>query len=636
MKKNGKKTEFFDKNFLGWNGPIDLRRTQKTTNVNVDNSQSRAVLFEAFFNPTFLEKFLKLTAVDRHNQVHQPKQNNVSNLSGFIGAMGGMFGKWNRMAEGYMGRGGAMGAMGDVEEQAAAAILGELMRSRKHWPFTKTPKLSVVFNESSAHFWKTVFQVCGYKLTETVKPIILQAVKLEEAEGQCVAAEIIAGMIRAAKAWSFAENKALWQNIIPLLDKALTGAGTETLPEWTTCIRFLSFNSDPRRLQPLIEYLFTNPFAGATSSTIVKKLVLIKSLLNEFTWRNAKLDVMLLKLISEQLSHPFKQVRHSMGECLATIFANLWDTPRGSNDLPVSYHESLPNAYLNQFVDYVVQKLESWEQSGNELTTEQKTERSHLRETILHWLSYSLTFSESFAVLSYLPKLMKYVFTMQRDPDDDIAKQAMQIPALIAQVQMPPSVLPGVLQSLVEVSKNGNWHIRSASLPFLQILVFSNKYGLSQQQVKDVLEFIIKNLADPQIEIRELAKIALTSAIISTNANVGALADRFIKWADSLSLSKRKQVETSENVLQQRHGAIFGLCSLVLSCPYDVPQWMPELLVKLSTYINDPVPIKNTVKDTFSEFWRTHQDMWPFLKSKFNEEQLYTINELVLSPNYYV
>lgn len=68
-----------------------------------------------------------------------------------------MFGKWSRMAEGYMvylnsgnltvqGRGGAMGAMKDVEEQAAAEILGELMRSRRNWPYTKTPKLVTNFS----------------------------------------------------------------------------------------------------------------------------------------------------------------------------------------------------------------------------------------------------------------------------------------------------------------------------------------------------------------------------------------------------------------------------------------------------------------------------------------------------------
>ena len=44
--------------------------------------------------------------------------------------------------------------------------------------------------------------------------------------------------------------------------------------------------------------------------------------------------------------------------------------------------------------------------------------------------------------------------------------------------------------------------------------------------------------------------------------------------------------------LVQRHGGILGLCAVVSSCPYDVPQYLPDAVTYLCQFINDPVPIQ--------------------------------------------
>jgi len=84
-----------------------------------------------------------------------------------------------------------------------------------------------------------------------------------------------------------------------------------------------------------------------------------------------------------------------------------------------------------------------------------------------------------------------------------------------------------------------------------------------------------------------------------------------------------------------RHAGVLGLSSLVGACPYSVPDWLPAVLVKLAMHISDPMPIKGTVKRCMSEFWRTHQDMWPVFKLQFDEYQLATLTELLVSPSYY-
>ena len=52
-------------------------------------------------------------------------------------------------------------------------------------------------------------------------------------------------------------------------------------------------------------------------------------------------------------------------------------------------------------------------------------------------------------------------------------------------------------------------------------------------------------------------------------------------------------------------------------------------------HILDPIPIKQTVRNSFGEFWRTHQDTWPMLKDNFTEEQLSVLTDLLAAPSYF-
>jgi len=85
----------------------------------------------------------------------------------------------------------------------------------------------------------------------------------------------------------------------------------------------------------------------------------------------------------------------------------------------------------------------------------------------------------------------------------------------------------------------------------------------------------------------------------------------------------------------KRHAGVLGLSSLLTVAPYDVPEWMPELLLQLVKHVNDPSPIQTTIKKTFAEFWRTHSDTWHIHRHKFTSDQLTDINQVISSPTYY-
>jgi proteasome activator subunit 4 len=104
--------------------------------------------------------------------------------------------------------------------------------------------------------------------------------------------------------------------------------------------------------------------------------------------------------------------------------------------------------------------------------------------------------------------------------------------------------------------------------------------------------------------------------------------------------AKTKDATTNKMVLNmgnliKRHGGVLGLCSIVNSCPYDVPDYLPEIVTYLCEYTNDPAVIQTSVRKCLSEFRRTHYDNWAEHQLKFNENQLSTLSDILISPSYY-
>ncbi len=65
--------------------------------------------------------------------------------------------------------------------------------------------------------------------------------------------------------------------------------------------------------------------------------------------------------------------------------------------------------------------------------------------------------------------------------------------------------------------------------------------------------------------------------------------NRFVRLAKNSHIPE-KQDPTYNKCLRQRHAAILGICALVVSYPYTVEKWMPELLTNvLAEYTYDPV-----------------------------------------------
>lgn len=149
-------------------------------------------------------------------------------------------------------------------------------------------------------------------------------------------------------------------------------------------------------------------------------------------------------------------------------------------------------------------------------------------------------------------------------------------------------------------------------------------------------------LEDEQLEVRELAATTLSGFLQCDFLSIDEPLQARIESLSKTRLPKRKRRELCSVVdtipstdLVRRHAGVLGLSACVLSSPYNVPTWMPGMLMDLSAHLNDTQPIEMTVKKTLSDFRRTHYDNWQEHKQKFTDDQLLVLTDLLVSPCYY-
>ena len=65
----------------------------------------------------------------------------------------------------------------------------------------------------------------------------------------------------------------------------------------------------------------------------------------------------------------------------------------------------------------------------------------------------------------------------------------------------------------------------------------------------------------------------------------------FLSFSES-SLHFFDQAFYSSLALIHRHAGVLGLASCVQAFPYDVPSWMPQILLDLGDHLHDPHPIQ--------------------------------------------
>jgi len=219
-----------------------------------------------------------------------------------------------------------------------------------------------------------------------------------------------------------------------------------------------------------------------------------------------------------------------------------------------------------------------------------------------------------------------------------LAKDCIFTLGYMAQAILPLSVIPACLEAIHQVSKSGSWKARASVLELLQVTVFLNMPSLLSNVtwVHQVMDVVENSLIDERVEVRSKAAQVLSGLLhcaFVDKPRHDSLLKSFYKKVGSGRGGKKKK-KTAEEVIS-KHSGVLGLCAFVNAFPYDVPEFVPDILMVLSDHLHDPQPIPVTIKKTLQDFKRTHQDNWQDHKLKFSDDQLAVLTDLLVSPSYY-
>uniref|UniRef100_A0A671S4I9 Proteasome activator complex subunit 4B-like n=1 Tax=Sinocyclocheilus anshuiensis TaxID=1608454 RepID=A0A671S4I9_9TELE len=504
------------------------------------------------------------------------------------------------------------------------------------------------FNPRRFCLFKGLFRNYSDAFLPVLKPHMERLANDSHESTQRCVAEIIAGLVRGSKHWSFSKVETLWKFLIPLMRTALSNITVETYADWGTCVATACESRDPRKLHWLFEMLMECPLSGEGGSFVdACHLYVLQGGLAQQEWRVPELLHRLLSYLEPKLTQVYKNVRERIGSVLTYIFM-----------IDVTLPHTLPtkSPHIAEFTERILSQLkpliEGDEEIQNHVVEEngvgeqdERTQAIRLLKTVLKWLMASAGRSFSTPVpqqLQLLPLLFKIAPVENDDSYDELKRDAKMCLSLMSQGLLYPEQIPTVLKVLHEIAGSSSWHARFSVLTYLQIMVFYNLFTIlsNEQAVQDVRALVIRLLEDEQLEVREMAATTL-SGFLQCNflAMDASMQTHFEALCKTRLPKKRKRgsvVDTIPSVdLVRRHAGVLGLSACILSSPYDVPTWMPQLLMDLSAHLNDTQPIEMTVKKTLSNFRRTHHDNWLEHKQQFTDDQLVVLTDLLVSPCYY-
>jgi len=520
------------------------------------------------------------------------------------------------------------------------------------------------FSTSNIKFYKYIFQLFEDRFFYTcIQPILNEyCLNFQEKHQQRVAAEVISGLIRGSRNWSTAKLDKLWEWLKPTLKNVLQNVIQESVDNWISSIQYACVNRDARRFRPIINIILHEKLNPQCESffTETKKLNFISIILNLFNWRiYNKMDNQ-LKLYFNNFNHPYVYVRESLAINISEIIKLKWHIGEVNAEELLKKYSVLEKGgldeitKLNPMTNEMLELFDSLEKQMNNWKKE-KVENSNqvvsgsnyanAGKTFMSWVYHSIRSLQSYTLYPYITKMVTILIDLLNYEDTELQDFNINILYMYAQIIYPQSMIESLINQLLDTIKTTNsWHIKIKILPALQVFFFKHLFYISSEMKDKIIQLLADSLQDSRIEVRQLANETLSGIIrCSSRESIehlktyfeGLLKEKLPKKPKNSTIKDLKEKPEYNRILIKRHAGVLGLSSLVQAFPYEIPKWLPEVLCSIALCINNPSPIHPTVKKTYADFKRTHQDTWHEDIQKFTEEQLSIITDLLISPSYY-
>ncbi|KZT19390.1 hypothetical protein NEOLEDRAFT_1142177 [Neolentinus lepideus HHB14362 ss-1] len=501
---------------------------------------------------------------------------------------------------------------------------------------------------------KSIFQLLGDKPFDAMKPVLESLLKDSDKNKQRGAAELLAGLFGGSKHWPGHVQQHIWDWFHPNIQKIFgQSIKTDTMLIWTSFLEYIFYNKDPRRVQPLVDYLLDEyrliDYNGESSFDAVKTLCFFRAFYEELNWKFWPWTEDTLRLCWPEISSEHDDVRAYVAEYLSFCDRVKW-SPRVTTPTPEVVVRECRISPIDQdilgsrgyfhreHVLELVSKFKIWREERVPGVRAFQSTYDRVGVTVCKWLWHLVHDTHAIPVFDYLLPLMPELFRFTEVNDnDELSSRASVLLVRMCGVTPPLSIVNSLLDSIFDAIHNSpSWRVRLKALPLVQVFYFRQMPVISDIKVVEILEVICKCLDDDIIEVREMAATTLSGILrLSPRRSILTLKDRFVRSLKVSHLPDRK-APTYNCALRQRHAAILGICALIDSYPYTVERWMPELITNvLAEHTYDPIPISTTVSKCASNFKKTHQDTWHEDSKRFNEEQLASLSTLLTGSSYY-
>ncbi len=532
------------------------------------------------------------------------------------------------------------------------------------------------FSMDKALLYCSLIEAFGPCMVEIFAPFALKfCASSEESEQRC-ASEMVFGMIKGSRFWSYEPCLGLWTKVlIPAFKTVLTNVNMDTLQDWEICLSGATNKHDANRLRWLFNLLINEVKGSKMSQEGAFAQASCLRLLNKSIVQNWKLREIFnlsFDLLKPQTSHPYNKVRHQISSIMATVLSLDIRYGTSGNDLnmgkgypticdfidfikpklSLNFHNPQLNGHVKQNgkMDIIEENSNSvMEVDGNFSKEESSKEADNTLESVALWVTQYIQCTSTSLRPEFYQLLPFFCQFVGNETGQEVSQTCLKALCYLSVCITPPSSINYVLEMIWKVAQSSSWKAKMSILEFCQTFVFTNFMSLCLHRnlVQKIEELVIGMMQDETLQVRQKATKILSGLIHSQFIDLEGQARLIKEFRAKIRRKMQKKSNSkfkkaSKNLanlskaeLATFHSGILGLCAIVEAYPYDVPEMVPDILIELEKHLHDPLPVPKTIKDCFQEFKRTHQDNWQEHKLKFSDDQLSVMTDLLVSPNYY-
>ncbi|KAG6902315.1 hypothetical protein C0995_001694 [Termitomyces sp. Mi166 len=448
--------------------------------------------------------------------------------------------------------------------------------------------------QDNASFVKSIFQLLEDEPFEALRPTLEKLLQNKDQNKQRAAAEFVAGVISGSKHWPSTKQEKFWTWFKPFLKQIFLNIKSDTLMIWTTFFEYIFYRTDPRRVQPLVEFIVTEfeniDYDAEMTFDGVKVLSLFRAFYEEL---GRKFDAWAEDTLARtwaEISSEHDDLRAYIGEILAFTQKLRW-TPKPSLPTPEVFVKEcqvvpqdfdimgMRGVFHKERVDELVSRFGVWRNERLPGVRAYQSTYDRVGLLVCKWFYRTLHDVHAISTFDYilplLPELLR--FTELHD-NTELSNRASTLLVRMCGVTPPLALVGRILDGIFEAIRTSpSWRIRLKALPLVQVPL------IPEIKIVEILEVLCSCLDDEVVEVREMAATVLT------------LKDRFVRLAKNSHIPSRHDPGYNK-AIRQRHAAILGICALVDSFPYTVEKWMPSLLTNvLAEHTYDPVRPSHSV-----------------------------------------